>query len=269
MNECSRIVVQEAHGPLFAIIGKFWATVAPKAFCCTVNESHHLAEFGRYDRAHEGGVTGRPVWTKLLPQNPGAGRVTVSDVGSVTGLIAGEMNELCPGRVGTITLLNPSEPMLDKSPPRRAAWRLPNRRATTCRLPILQERPGLGFVVGRLIDDQDLAGRRLMHEDLSQSVDEHLFTEIPWRARGTHAPPCLGGEYSQRWSTDSPANRRSSQRVRHARYTGHSLVICHVFKDIVDDDSDLSSSLPERSLSRPGPNRGYHNCIGQILQPSA
>lgn len=113
------------YEPLRALAAHHGSSYGPKEFYWAVNDAFHTTEASLYDQIHAGMFLGaEPMWARLfeyLPDVP----LDILDVGCGTGLVGEYLATLAPGKVRTLTLLDPNTAMLARVDARRSSWPFP------------------------------------------------------------------------------------------------------------------------------------------------
>lgn len=123
---------EEPYEALLPIMRKFGAKCKPKEFYWAVNDAYHAAEAEQYESLHLDMFQSLgPVWERmltLLPCSPPL--LQILDIGSGTGLVGDFIQRIAAGRVGGLTLLDPSPKMQELARAKSAGWSFPSRFIT-------------------------------------------------------------------------------------------------------------------------------------------
>lgn len=114
----------DPYKPLSAVMALYGATCTPREFYWAVNDAFHAWEAHCYDARHESMYQEEQmVWRRLLDLAPAQpAELRVLDVGCGTGLVGHFINEMMPHRVAKITLLDPSQAMLEVVRKKAETW---------------------------------------------------------------------------------------------------------------------------------------------------
>lgn len=105
-------------------VEKFGASGSPEQFYWAVNEAYHTVESDLYDRIHSSMyVELDRVWNRLIKHLPtGKVKLKVLDVGSGTGLVGHMLDRLAPGRIESLTCVEPNAAMIKKAEVKAKQW---------------------------------------------------------------------------------------------------------------------------------------------------
>lgn len=106
----------DTYEALRPVMVRYGASCGAREFYWAVNHAYHTIEARQYDDLHETMFVGlHPIWQSLfthaasLPE-----KLRILDIGAGTGLVGGFAQKYLPGRVASMTMLDPCEAMLEQ-----------------------------------------------------------------------------------------------------------------------------------------------------------